>query len=650
VIEWLRRDDALVSTELPSLQKALQRKFSKTELNSVEDEANLKVEILQQRQKFLSLTGFSEQQYRMVQTGLLQVASLCAKHASGSPAETVWSKLKEAGIMHEHLLLTLLHVAFTFSSGNRRKRALYGKYAGGSILDILERVSSDPDASDEEDITDVVDEIALYHDLNYKPTEQSLLVRSRLMIAQGKAQEAEELLNEHSSSTALHLRAYSPLLRMYLEEGELGPALRVYKKMKDLSLVHLDADTYVSLIAGIAERGGFRTDAPVIDVAKTLGYYSASGPGLLDELVAEMKKDIIEISSATARRLYNAFAEGFPDSGLERLTSLAPLQMNDETIGQDEDILADMVPIDPFTGKCSRTGVTLRLEQLSEIQAASLKDGVMQLAKDRQNQFINELSKHKQVDRRGEAEYRLYSFFRWLDRREGDPFTVIIDGPNVAYYMQNFETGRFSYHQIKFVIDSLEKMGERPLVILPRKYTLDFFSVTVGSHSGTGAWKQRLTSAEKRIRTELMDSNKIAVVPSGFLDDYYWIMASVSQQTASRKGEDLSIPSDDPSGRWPGTRPVLITNDQMRDHKLGMLEPMLFRRWYSNYIVNYNFPAFVGAECSHPDIGFGAADFFSREIQCNRMEDGSNIWHFPVSDKQDTWFCLCIRDGASLES
>jgi hypothetical protein len=631
---------------------ALQRKSSKSELNSVEnsgeDAATLNAEVLQQRQKFLSLSGFSDRQYRMAQAGLFQVANLCAKYASGPPAETVWSKLKEAGIMDKQLLQTLLHVAFTFSSGNRRKRALYGKYAGGSILDILERVSSDQDASDEEDITDVVDEIALYHDLNYEPTEQSLLVRSRLMIAQGKAQEAEELLNEHSSSTTLHLRAYAPVLRMHLEEGELGPALRVYKKMKDLSPVHLDADTYVSLLAGIAERGGFRTSAPAIDVVTSLGYNAASGPGLLDELVTEMKEDIIEISSATARRLFNAFAEGFPDSGLERLTSLAPLQMNGEAVDKEDQIVADLVPIDPYTGKCSRTGITLRLEQLSESQAASLKDGVMQLAKDRQNQFIDDLSKHKQVDRRGEAEYRLYSFFRWLDRREGDPFTVVIDGPNVAYYMQNFESGRFSYHQIQFVIDSLEKMGERPLVILPRKYTLDFFSVTVGSHSGTGAWKQRLTSAEKRIRTELMDSNKIAVVPSGFLDDYYWIMASVSQQTASRKGEDLSIPPDDPSGRWPGTRPVLITNDQMRDHKLGMLEPMIFRRWYSNYIVNYNFPAFVGGECSHPDIGFGAADFFSREIQCNRMEDGSgaNIWHFPVSDKQDTWFCLCVRDGS----
>ena len=90
--------------------------------------------------------------------------------------------------------------------------------------------------------------------------------------------------------------------------------------------------------------------------------------------------------------------------------------------------------------------------------------------------------------------------------------------------------------------------------------------------------------------------------------------------------------------------PVLITNDQMRDHRLGMLEPMLFRRWYSNYIVNYNFPAFVGKECAHPEIGFSPADFFSREIQCNRTEDGSNVWHFPVSDQQDVWFCLCIRN------
>jgi hypothetical protein len=84
---------------------------------------------------------------------------------------------------------------------------------------------------------------------------------------------------------------------------------------------------------------------------------------------------------------------------------------------------------------------------------------------------------------------------------------------------------------------------------------------------------------------------------------------------------------------------VLITNDQMRDHQVEMLEPMLFRRWYSNYIVNYNFAAFVDGVCTHSDIGFSPADFFSREIQSSKDEDGSTVWHFPIAGKDDEWFC-----------
>jgi hypothetical protein len=74
---------------------------------------------------------------------------------------------------------------------------------------------------------------------------------------------------------------------------------------------------------------------------------------------------------------------------------------------------------------------------------------------------------------------------------------------------------------------------------------------------------------------------KLYVVKSGHLDDFYWMMASISDQTASRKGADLTVPPQDESGRWPGMRPMLVTNDQMRDHRLELMEPRLFRRWYS---------------------------------------------------------------------
>lgn len=124
----------------------------------------------------------------------------------------------------------------------------------------------------------------------------------------------------------------------------------------------------------------------------------------------------------------------------------------------------------------------------------------------------------------------------------------------------------------------------------------------------------------------------------------------MSQQTKSRKGRDLSVSPEDIQGRWPGKRPVLVSNDQMRDHHLEMLEPMLFRRWYSNNIVNYHLSAVVDGKRSPNSIGFSAADFYSREIQGNKDEAGSMVWHFPVADSDQEWFCIRIPDAAKAKN
>ena len=209
--------------------------------------------------------------------------------------------------------------------------------------------------------------------------------------------------------------------------------------------------------------------------------------------------------------------------------------------------------------------------------------------------------------------------------------------------MQNFQEGTFNYFQIEFVLDTLEKMGENVLVILPYKYTQNSFILSKPS----GTVRQRLSSKEKAIRDKLISSGKIYAVPVGCLDDYYWMYASVSSQNSTGKYEELYVPLENAEGRWPGNRPMLVSNDKMRDHKLSLLEPRLFRRWYSNFIVNFTFCAFVGEECVDKEIGFSTADFYSREIQGNEVVDEAGvtrgtIWHFPVSDWDDNE-SFCVR-------
>jgi hypothetical protein len=123
------------------------------------------------------------------------------------------------------------------------------------------------------------------------------------------------------------------------------------------------------------------------------------------------------------------------------------------------------------------------------------------------------------------------------------------------------------------------------------------------------------------------------------VDDFYWIVSSVSSQQTSRAGKDLTVTHGNTKGQWPGTRPVLVTNDQMRDHQMDLLDPFLFRRWFSNYIVHYNFAAWVKDVCTHNEIGFTPADFFSREIQSCQDQYGSTIWHFPIAGTDNEWFC-----------
>jgi hypothetical protein len=132
------------------------------------------------------------------------------------------------------------------------------------------------------------------------------------------------------------------------------------------------------------------------------------------------------------------------------------------------------------------------------------------------------------------------------------------------------------------------------------------------------------------------------VVPSRCLDDYYWMLGSVSNQSKSRNGADMYIPPALECGRFPGLRPILVTNDQMRDHRLALLEPRLFRRWSSSHIVNYNISMYEKNEWEDRDVCLFPADFFSREIQSNSLIEGGRVWHLPVAEWGD-YDRLCIR-------
>lgn len=146
----------------------------------------------------------------------------------------------------------------------------------------------------------------------------------------------------------------------------------------------------------------------------------------------------------------------------------------------------------------------------------------------------------------------------------------------------------------------------------------------------------------------LKKSGKLYVVPQGCLDDYFWMLASLSGQSSCEARHAEGSLSGGATRRWPGSRPCVITNDQVRDHQqFELLEPKLFNRWYSSTIVNYNFTGFVKNDVVDRDVVFSPADLYSREMQrnvtpstCGNTTDAC-CWHFPVDGwSSSDWFCI----------
>ena len=92
------------------------------------------------------------------------------------------------------------------------------------------------------------------------------------------------------------------------------------------------------------------------------------------------------------------------------------------------------------------------------------------------------------------------------------------------------------------------------------------------------------------------------------------MLATVSNQTTSAAGRNIRVPKNDAGGRFPGPRPMAITNDKMRDHRMDLLDERAFRRWCCSHIVNYDFEEYVEDPAEERAVRFRAADVFSDEI------------------------------------
>lgn len=251
----------------------------------------------------------------------------------------------------------------------------------------------------------------------------------------------------------------------------------------------MDAETYCGFISSVAEFGYFRTDSQPIDGAVELGYCPAFGSALLDELIADMATDVLDISEDMAKSLQRGFAIGFEDKRLTELKEadcLQPLTLPCEP----QTMIADRVTVDIDTGICPATNSALRLIVLEDQERSHVHDTLIKMARVKSIEYTSKLAAkgrahHSAAEQAEQATQILSKFSDWLDCREGKPYTAIVDGANVAY----FGWGRVQLRQLQRMVDELEKQGEHTLVVMPEKYTRPRFYLRAGVVSNLLAFR-----------------------------------------------------------------------------------------------------------------------------------------------------------------
>lgn len=563
-----------------------------TSIATLDDENHLshsRQVVKAEHRAFCEQRGWSRAQDEYLQRCLIYMGDWCAKKQLMAPALVTWLKIRESAFApRENAVSTFLYI--------------FGLQPHDPALSAA------------------VADAATFHDYLYEPNEKTVYLRIKYLIADGEVAAAEDLAA--AIPNFQRLRTFVPILSHYceVEEDGIPRALRLFRRMRNTPSVHFDGETYVLLLAALARQGYFvggrRVSTPVMEQAG----FPATGPPLWDTLATEMADDLLELNETTATVLFESLRDSYGQTNdvlSDREESFEPSVIQNITTASSDSLTIGRVTVNPATGICPVAKTQLRLFALTESQQATVHSALLDMAAAQHEEFTDRLRSKGKL-KEGVATNGTYAleqlavFAEWLSTQN---FTAILDGPNVAYYGHS----GVHYSQVLLMVKHLESLGERPLVVMPQKYCRSTFFL-----SSTGR-RQTLTEREVQAIADLQERGQLFVVPEYCLDDYYWMMASVAA-TAAPSQSNTSLP---------GLRPLLISNDQMRDHKWALLAPRLFRRWTSCHIVRYNFGLYdLDPWAEDRPVNLEPADVFSREIQGNPIPSsrGGTAWHIPVTE------------------
>lgn len=205
-------------------------------------------------------------------------------------------------------------------------------------------------------------------------------------------------------------------MKLYCEQGNVSSALRLFKRMRDEPFVRLEPENYILLISTFAEHGYFNANSEPMEGAKEVGYKHECGPNFFDELITQMSEDVLEISGASARRLYNALADGMQHqkftNQIKSIHSLAGVVQENDKAGPN-DLIASRVAVGKSTGQCPRSGIKLRLITLERKQRQQLHHSLLELSTNRFEEFNSTRRKSDRSD--DYAAEKLNQFSAWLE-------------------------------------------------------------------------------------------------------------------------------------------------------------------------------------------------------------------------------------------
>jgi len=282
----------------------------------------------------------------------------------------------------------------------------------------------------------------------------------------GEARACRAILRDMAAAGVARSEAsYSALIQALVNEGDLDAAARALEDATDAkNTVEPRLRTFAPLIKGLCERGrplearalwrkmllehcieptGEQFADAVVALVRAVYADTESSPPLQSYYVDELR--------AVLREMEIYLLEGLAGDLLE-----AVKRAIDETADFFH-VRADWVATLENATKCPVTGIErLASPGLDVAERRRFRDRLLDVA--------------AASTRKRDARESLETFGRWLDQ---SPYTAVVDGPNVAYFKQNFPGGGFSVAQVALVVSELQALGHVPLVVMPAKYCED---------------------------------------------------------------------------------------------------------------------------------------------------------------------------------